>query len=107
MTEVECVLDAQAELGECPVWAAEEQALYWVDIKGRALHRFDPAAGDDRSWPLPQQCGSFALRASGGAVLALADGFYSISAAAASAANDHAAASLPLLVDMTPPTITS
>jgi sugar lactone lactonase YvrE len=71
------VLDARAELGECPVWAADEQALYWVDIRGKALHRFDPATGDDRAWPLPQQCGSFALRESGGAVLALVDGFYS------------------------------
>ena len=70
------VLDARAELGECPVWAADEQVLYWVDIRGKALHRFDPATGDDRAWPLPQQCGSFALRESGGAVLALVDGFY-------------------------------
>src|SRR4051794_15270979 len=74
--EPRVVLDARAELGECPVWAADEQALYWVDIKGRALHRFDPASGADRSWPLPQQCGSFALRESGGAVLALVDGFH-------------------------------
>jgi sugar lactone lactonase YvrE len=71
------VLDARAELGECPVWAADEQALYWVDITGRALHRFDPATGADRAWPLPKPCGSFALRESGGAVLALADGFAS------------------------------
>jgi sugar lactone lactonase YvrE len=70
------VLDARAELGECPVWAGDEQALYWVDIRGKALHRFDPATGADRAWPLPQQCGSFALRESGGAVLALVDGFY-------------------------------
>jgi sugar lactone lactonase YvrE len=71
------VLDARAELGECPVWAADEQALYWVDIRGRALHRFDPATAADRSWPLATQCGSFALRESGGAVLAMADGFAS------------------------------
>src|SRR6476469_9270909 len=70
------VLDARAELGECPVWAGDEQALYWVDIRGKALHRFDPTTGADRAWPLPQQCGSFALRESGGAVLALVDGFY-------------------------------
>ena len=35
-------LDIRAELGECPVWSVEEQALYFVDIKGQALHRFDP-----------------------------------------------------------------
>ena len=27
-----CVLDIEASLGECPVWSANEQVLYWVDI---------------------------------------------------------------------------
>jgi sugar lactone lactonase YvrE len=76
MTEVICVLDAKAELGECPVWSAEEQALYWVDIRAPALHRLDPGTGENRTWPLPDRIGSFALREAGGAVLALRDGFY-------------------------------
>src|SRR5919205_4033059 len=70
-----CVLDARAELGECPVWSAEEQALYWVDIRAPALHRLDPATGADRTWPMPSRIGSFGLRESGGAVVALEDGF--------------------------------
>jgi sugar lactone lactonase YvrE len=74
--EVTCVLDARAELGECPVWAAEEQALYWVDIRAPALHRLDPATGATRTWPMPSRIGSFGLRASGGAVVALVDGFH-------------------------------
>lgn len=49
---VECVLPAAARLGECPVWSPEEGLLYWVDIDGRAVHAFDPAAGTDRSWQL-------------------------------------------------------
>jgi sugar lactone lactonase YvrE len=76
--EPELVLDARAELGECPVWAAEEAALYWVDIRGAALHRFHPETGADRVWPLPSPCGSFALRAGGGAVVALADGLHAL-----------------------------
>ena len=76
MNDVTLVLDARAELGECPVWAADEQVLYWEDIRAPALHRFDPATGENRTWPLPKRCGSFALRESGGAVLALQDGFY-------------------------------
>lgn len=35
-----CIVDARAQLGECPLWSARKSALYWVDIKGRALHRF-------------------------------------------------------------------
>jgi len=41
-----CVLDARASLGECPVWAGDEQALYWIDITAPALHRFDAATGN-------------------------------------------------------------
>jgi sugar lactone lactonase YvrE len=74
--EVSCVLDARAELGECPVWAPEEQALYWVDIRAPALHRLDPDSGALRSWSVPSRIGSFGLRESGGAVVALEDGFH-------------------------------
>jgi len=76
MTGVTCVLDAKAELGECPVWSADEQALYWVDIYAPALHRLDPATGDTRTWPMPDSIGSYGLRESGGAVVALRDGFH-------------------------------
>jgi sugar lactone lactonase YvrE len=76
MTEVTCVLDAKAGLGECPVWSAEERALYWVDSIAPAMHRLDPATGATRSWPMPKPIGSFALRENGGAVVALRDGFY-------------------------------
>lgn len=74
--EVTCVLDARAELGECPVWSAEEQALYWVDVRAPALHRLDVGTGATATWPLPRRVGSFGLRESGGAVLALEDGFH-------------------------------
>jgi len=75
MAEVTCVLDARAELGECPVWAADEQALYWIDIRAPALHRLEPDTGATRTWHMPSRIGSFGLRASGGAVVALEDGF--------------------------------
>lgn len=75
-TDVTCVLDAKAELAECPVWSAEEQALYWIDIHAPALHRLDPDSGATRSWPLPRRIGSFGLRESGGVVVALQDAFH-------------------------------
>ncbi len=37
-------------LGEGPAWHPVEQALYWVDILGRRLHRYD---GEHRTWGLP------------------------------------------------------
>lgn len=69
MTEVRCILDGKAELGECPVWSAEERTLYWVDILAPALHRLASATGATRTWKLPQSIGSFGLREAGGAVL--------------------------------------
>lgn len=77
MAAVDCVLRAEALLGESPVWSADEQALYFVDIKKPAIHRFDPAAGRCATWAMPQDIGSMGLRAKGGAVVALrmASGF--------------------------------
>src|SRR5690606_1880220 len=45
----ELVLDARNGTGESPVWHAAEQALYWVDIPGRAIHRWSQAEGH-RHW---------------------------------------------------------
>lgn len=72
----ECVLDSRASLGECPVWSIAEQALYWVDINGPALHRFDPSTGRDVTMPMPSSIGCFALRDGGGFVVALRDGLW-------------------------------
>ena len=73
---VRCVLPARAVLGEGPLWDVAERVLYWVDIKGRAVHRFDPATGRDARWPMPEEVGSLAVRARGGLVLALRSGFH-------------------------------
>lgn len=74
MTDIACVLPARAELGESPVWCARTARLWWVDIRGERLHRFDPAAGADEVWPLPEPAGCLALGADGRIVLALASG---------------------------------
>ena len=71
---VDCVLQAEARLGEVPVWSAREQVLYWVDIRAPALHRLDPATGHARSWPMAEAIGAVALHGSGGLLLALASG---------------------------------
>jgi sugar lactone lactonase YvrE len=72
---VDCVLDARAALGECPRWDLAEAKLYWVDIPARLLHCFDPSTGTDISRSFEQKLACFALRRSGGFVLALEDGF--------------------------------
>ncbi|MEZ5647530.1 MAG: SMP-30/gluconolactonase/LRE family protein [Alphaproteobacteria bacterium] len=76
MTEVRCVLDIRAELGECPVWCVRDQVLWWVDILKPALNRFNPKTGLNDSWPMPEDIGCFALREQGGVVAALRSGFH-------------------------------
>ena len=76
MVQVDCVLDAKAAVGEGALWCEREGALWWVDIDGCALHRFDPSTGRNRTWPMPSRIGCFVLREAGGLVVALEDGFH-------------------------------
>jgi len=64
-----CVLPAAARLGECPVWSPNEARLYWVDIDGRAVHRYDPSTGLDEQRPAPGRPASLALTATAGRLL--------------------------------------
>jgi len=69
MSQVHVAVDKPATLGECPVWSAPEGVLYWADIEGRAIHRYDPATGVDTTVNLPGRPGSFALTAETGRML--------------------------------------
>jgi sugar lactone lactonase YvrE len=42
--DITCVLDAKAQLGECPVWSVDEQAHYRVDIRSIPLPCSNPTA---------------------------------------------------------------
>jgi sugar lactone lactonase YvrE len=55
------VLDARSRLGECPLWDAQNQLLYWVDIYGHRLHQFNPATGENRFFDVGQVVGPIAL----------------------------------------------
>lgn len=65
----EDIWDLAAELGEGPVWVERDRALWFVDIKKQAIHRFDPASGERRSWAAPEQVG-FVFPAEGGGFVA-------------------------------------
>jgi len=52
-----CVCDTRALLGEGPLWVARENAVYWVDIKGRALHRLALNDTTHKSWSMPEMLG--------------------------------------------------
>ena len=89
-TQVELVVDAHAVIGEGALWNSAEQVLYWVDIMGNKLHIHDPSGDADRVTDIGQPVGTVVVRASGGLMLALKDGF---------AAFDPASGELDLLHD--------
>ena len=64
-SNVECVADVQAVLGEGPAWVERDAALYWLDIKGRKIFRIG-AEGGVQSWPTAMRVGSLAPHAGGG-----------------------------------------
>ncbi len=55
-----CVWDAGALLGEGALWSPRLQALWWVDILGRRLHRLRPADGDRASWTFDEEISAVA-----------------------------------------------
>jgi xylono-1,5-lactonase len=75
MTEATCVWEAQATLGEGPVWVGRESCVYWVDIKGKAVHRYAPADGACKTFELDRQVCSVTPRARGGLIATTTHGF--------------------------------
>ena len=60
--------------GESPTWSAREDRLYWIDVKKPAVHRFDPATGQDDCWVLPAWIGCAVPDGYGRVLMALRDG---------------------------------
>ncbi len=69
MVQIEQVGDVVAKLGECPVWHVDEQVLYWEDIEGEQIHRYDPALDTTVSRELPGRPGSFVFTQTPGQLL--------------------------------------
>lgn len=69
--------EARCQVGESPIWHAAEQALYWVDIEGRAVHRVD-AAGQHRQWAVAERIGCIAVHAQGGLLAAMETGLFQL-----------------------------
>ena len=73
--QLECIWEAGAELGEAPVWVAEQNRLYFVDLKGQKLHAYDAGSGQRRSWAMPDYiCWLIARRDGDGFMAGLRDG---------------------------------
>ena len=74
--DVRVAIASAALLGESPVWHPGEQVLYYVDIPGHALQRFDPRSGESRHWPFDTDVASLAPMPNGMLLLAMRDGLW-------------------------------
>jgi sugar lactone lactonase YvrE len=75
---ISVVTDVKPLLGEGPLWDVESQRLYFIDALGRRIFRCTEDGAEMCAWTVPSRIGSMALRASGGAVVALRDGFHAL-----------------------------
>jgi sugar lactone lactonase YvrE len=73
MVRVEPVGHMRSQWGEGPLWWRD--ALYYVDIEGHLVHRYDPADGSEKSWNVGQRVGTVVPRAFGGLIIAGDHGF--------------------------------
>jgi sugar lactone lactonase YvrE len=64
----------RSELGESPMWHPKEQRLYYCDIPGRKLHRFDPRSGLLEHWDFEVEPSAVAPLPDGRLLLALRSG---------------------------------
>ena len=74
--QAELVADTRNAVGESPVWIAAEQALYWVDIAARTIHRWRD--GTVATWTLAEMVGCIAPRAAGGWIAAMETGVFTV-----------------------------
>jgi len=72
--KVETVGEICSKWGEGPIWWGA--ALYYVDIEGHLVIRFDPATGEEKFWDVGERVGTVVPREAGGLVIAGDKGFH-------------------------------
>ncbi|HKE93101.1 MAG TPA: SMP-30/gluconolactonase/LRE family protein [Povalibacter sp.] len=73
---VECIWPLKAKLAEGPLWSARDHALWFVDIKGCCVHRYDEPSGKQHTWNAPEHIGFIAPTASGRFIAGMKSGLY-------------------------------
>jgi sugar lactone lactonase YvrE len=68
MIELKCEWEIPAILGEGALWVGRENALYWVDVVGKKVHRYGVSGGARKTWSFDTEVTSLAARKQGGFV---------------------------------------
>jgi sugar lactone lactonase YvrE len=77
-TSVQAIGTSRDAVGESPVWSVAEQALYWVDIEGRCIHRMEWATRVQQTWTVPERVGCIALSTRGTVIAAMETGIFEV-----------------------------
>ena len=67
-------------LGECPVWDAAAGTLAFVDITGRAIHRYRPSDDSHERLPVAEDIGCIGLWPGGGYIAGMRTGVFRLDA---------------------------
>lgn len=78
MIEASCVFHDRAVLGEGVLWSVREQKVFWVDIEGHRVCRYDPNTRENVSVAVGQQVGTVVEAVERGLVVGLKNGLYSL-----------------------------
>jgi L-arabinonolactonase len=76
MVQIDIIADVKPILGEGPLWDVDTERIYWIDALGGVVYRATADGREIRAWDVPGKIGAMALRRSGGAVVALQNGFH-------------------------------
>ena len=74
--DVRLAVTSPSLLGESPFWHPSEDCLYWCDIPGKRLNRYEPASGVHRAWDFACEPCSAAPLLGGALLLAMRDGLW-------------------------------
>ncbi|SFL46055.1 Sugar lactone lactonase YvrE [Gracilibacillus orientalis] len=76
MVKAEVAYEIKALLGEGPCWDERNQVLYWTDITGEVIHRFNPQKEQNDTFEIGEMVGAVVVAEDGQLVLAAENGFY-------------------------------
>ncbi len=74
--KIEVEVEITAQLGEGSFWDHQSKKLFWVDILGKKLYRYDPEQKSQDTFEMPSRIGTVVPQTDSTAVVALEDGIY-------------------------------
>jgi sugar lactone lactonase YvrE len=76
MNELELVESEITLLGEGPIWDEQQQVLYYLDIEGRKIIKYDPSNHQTKVFNTPSRVGFLAMAVDENWIVGLEDGLY-------------------------------